>query len=155
MEQAGKLGPPLWGPERVRRIIPVAVAVILGNDAETVLLQRRDYRTGVEGLDGMWELPGGKIEFGERPDRTIHREIFEELDCTIHIEKLIPHIQNNVWHYPDFDGSMLLIGYHCRIIERGPKYVVGYNNSRWFEISNINYTTTLPGTREFIEATFR
>ena len=140
---------------RSRKIVPVVAAVILDKDMENVLLQRREHTTGAEGLDGMWELPGGKIEFGETPERTISREIFEELDCSIHIVRLLPHIQTNIWHYPEYDGHSVLIGYHCRIVDRGPRFEVGCNNRRWFELRNVNYTTTLPGTREFIEAAFK
>lgn len=136
--------------ERQRKIVPVVVAVITDNATEYVLLQRRDFKTGVEGLDGMWELPGGKVEFGENPEQTIRREMIEELDCSIRVIRLIG-TRTNVWRYPDFDGSILLIGYHCRIVEPGPKFV-GRNNRRWFHLDNINYAATLPGTREFIES---
>lgn len=140
--------------ERQKKIVPVAVAVILDKDLAQVLLQRREYTTGVEGLDGMWELPGGKIEFGEKPDQTVRREIMEELDCSIRVVRLLPHIQTNIWRFPEFDGHGLLIGYHCRIIDKGPRFDINGIDRRWFDIGQINFTTTLPGTREFIESVF-
>lgn len=34
---------------------------------------------------GLWELPGGKVEPGERPDDAVVREIHEELGCVVRV----------------------------------------------------------------------
>jgi 8-oxo-dGTP diphosphatase len=67
-------------------IIPV-VAVALLDEAERVLLQRR--RTGGE-HGGLWEFPGGKIEYGESPQSALVREVREELGVEIDANDLFP-----------------------------------------------------------------
>lgn len=36
-----------------------------------------------------WDLPGGKIEFGEYPEETVVREVKEEVNVEVHIERLL------------------------------------------------------------------
>jgi len=142
--------------ERTRKIVPVAVAVILDKDMEHVLLQRRDHNTGVEGLDGMWELPGGKIEFGETPEETVQREIAEELKVIVKIMRHYPVcLRTNIWRHPDFDMHVLLIPYWCQIMDTAGLGSWVFEKARWFRVTGINYSTTLPGTREMIEAVFK
>jgi 8-oxo-dGTP diphosphatase len=42
----------------------------------------------------IWDLPGGKIEYGESPEETLHREVKEELDIEIDIQKSV-----GVWYF--------------------------------------------------------
>ncbi len=60
-------------------IIHVAVAVLVNENNEVCIsLRHRDSHQG-----GLWEFPGGKIEKDETLEKTLVREIKEELDLTI------------------------------------------------------------------------
>ncbi|MCE1229865.1 MAG: NUDIX domain-containing protein [Firmicutes bacterium] len=53
------------------------VALALIQEEDRWFLQRRDLRA--ELFPGLWELPGGKVERGERPEEAMVRELHEEL----------------------------------------------------------------------------
>ncbi|WP_341805256.1 (deoxy)nucleoside triphosphate pyrophosphohydrolase [Nocardioides ochotonae] len=57
----------------------VAAAIVR---AGRVLATRR---TAPPALAGRWELPGGKVEPGERPTAALEREIAEELGCGVEV----------------------------------------------------------------------
>ncbi len=61
-------------------------------------------------LAGFYEFPGGKTETGELPSEALCREIFEELDITIHKDNLKPVI------FTDFryeSKEYVLLMYYC------------------------------------------
>ncbi len=133
--------------EKTQKLVTVVCACIRRQGGQQVLLSVR-HAPGVSGLDGKWELPGGKIEFGETPEQALVREIREEIRIEIRPLRLLPHLQTNVWEYKHAVQQVILFGYDCEVKKGNEPSVC--EDVRWFDIGEIDFTTTLPGTREFI-----
>ena len=83
------------------KTIHVVAAVICDN----IKTKNKIFATarGYGEFKGQWEFPGGKIEFGETPQKALKREIKEELDVEIKIDQLIDTIE---YDYPTFHLNM-------------------------------------------------
>ncbi len=84
--------------EKAHKSITVVCACIMREGDQEILLSMRR-APGVIGLDGKWELPGGKVEFGETPEQAIVSEIREELGIRIAPRRLLPYLHTNRWEY--------------------------------------------------------
>lgn len=133
--------------EKARKSVTVVCACIMRRAGQEVLLSLRK-APGVPGLHGKWELPGGKIEFGETPEQAIVREIREELAIEIVPQKLLPYLHTNMWEYPHAFQHVILAGYECTVNADGAPNVAG--DARWFHVNDIDFNSTLPGTKEFV-----
>lgn len=77
----------------MKKRIRVVCALIKKNNR--IFVAQRDYGE----FKGLYEFPGGKIEEGETPKAAIIREIKEELETTIKVERFL---LNEVYEYPSF-----------------------------------------------------
>lgn len=77
----------------MKKRIRVVCALIKKNNR--IFVAQRDYGE----FKGLYEFPGGKIEEGETPEEAIIREIKEELETSIKVEKFL---LNEVYEYPSF-----------------------------------------------------
>ena len=64
------------------------VCALIERDGHVLMAQRPAHKH----LGGKWEFPGGKIEPGETDETALHRELREELACTVElVRQLAPH----------------------------------------------------------------
>jgi 8-oxo-dGTP diphosphatase len=138
--------------EKTHKLVTVVCACIRREGGQQVLLSVR-HAPGVAGLDGKWELPGGKIEFGETPEHALVREIHEEIGIQIHPSRLLPYLHTNVWEYEHTIQQVVLAGYECQL--KPGSEPLENEDVRWFDVEGIDFSTTLPGTREFIGLALR
>lgn len=104
---------------------------------EQIFTTQRGYG---EFKDG-WEFPGGKIEPNESPENAIVREIKEELDTEIIVEKEIDTIE---YDYPTFHISMKC--FWCSI-KNGELKLLEHEDAKWITHSEIDSVDWLPADR--------
>lgn len=60
----------------------VAIKAIIEKDGKILVLKRS---SAEEVYDNLWDIPGGRMEFGEQPNEAIKREIMEETNLEAEI----------------------------------------------------------------------
>ena len=120
--------------------IEVVAAII--HDAEgRIFATQRGYG---EFKDG-WEFPGGKMEAGETPEEALRREIWEELETRIEVERLVQTVE---WDYPQFHLTMHC--YLCRV-ESGRLELKEHEAARWLEKEELDEVDWLPADLQIID----
>lgn len=79
----------------------VVAAIIENNDGDILIAKRNSKKS----QGGLWEFPGGKIEKNESADDAIKREIKEELNIDIEINKWIIEKRHE---YPEKTINLIL-----------------------------------------------
>ena len=120
--------------------IEVVAAII--HDAEgRIFATQRGYG---EWKDG-WEFPGGKMEAGETPEEALRREIWEELETRIEVERLVQTVE---WDYPQFHLTMHC--FLCRVVS-GRLELKEHEAARWLEKEELDEVDWLPADLQIID----
>ncbi len=112
--------------------IKVVAAVI--RDKNRIFATQRGYGE----FKDQWEFPGGKIEEGESEEEALKREIMEELNTSIIVEKKIDTIE---YDYPSFHLTMSI--FWCSI-EEGELTLVEHEAALWLEKESLDSVSWLP-----------
>lgn len=120
------------------KTIRVVAAIIVENGR--VFATQRGYGDFKDG----WEFPGGKIEAGESPEQALVREIREELDTEVRVERLLRTVE---WDYPMFHLSMDC--FICKI-KSGDLYLREHEAARWLDLEHLNDVDWLPADLQLI-----
>ncbi len=109
------------------------VAAVICNEDNKILIAQRNLK---KSQGGLWEFPGGKIELGETREHAIIREIKEEMNIEIEVEK---YLAEKVFEYPE--KTINLIALKCKIIN-GKITLNEHEDAKWInknELTNYNF----------------
>lgn len=112
--------------------IKVVAAII--QKENKILATKRGYGEFIN----MWEVPGGKIESGETKKQALVREIKEELNIEINVDKFALDIE---YQYPNF--YLFMSCFMCSIKE-GSIELLEHNDGKWITKEELNTLNWLP-----------
>ncbi len=117
------------------------VAAIIHDGAGRVFATQKGYGDYKDG----WEFPGGKMEAGETPEEALRREIWEELETRISVERLVQTVE---WDYPQFHLTM-----HCFWceVESGQLRLKEHEAAKWLTREELESVDWLPADRLLLE----
>ena len=110
------------------------VAAIIHDEKGRIFATQRGYGD----YKDWWEFPGGKMEAGETPEQALVREIREELDAQISIDKFLYTVD---WDYPQFHLTM-----HCYMASllTDALHLNEHEAARWLSKEEIHSVNWLP-----------
>ena len=117
------------------------VAAIIHDDEGRIFATQRGYGDYKDG----WEFPGGKMEPGESPEEALKREIWEELETRIQVDRLVTTVERD---YPTFHITM-----HCFwcSIESGSLVLKEHEAARWLSKDELDSVDWLPADKVVVE----
>ncbi len=115
-------------------------AAVIHRDGKIFATQR-----GYGEYKGKWEFPGGKREEGESGEEALYREIREELDSKVEIEKLICTTD---FDYPTFHLTMDV--YLASLVE-GKLTLLEHEDAKWVSLDSIDNLDWLPADWSVID----
>ena len=126
--------------------IEVVAAVIVKD--ESILATQRGYGE----FKGKWEFPGGKIQDNETKEEALIREIKEELNADINVEKYLTTVE---YDYPNF--HLIMHTYICSL-NNNVEFVyhnsgeLEHENMVWLDEEDLELLDWLPADIEIINA---
>lgn len=120
-------------------------------DGNRVLLVKR----GREPLQGIWSIPGGKLELGETLRDGVRRELLEEAGLEVRVLDMVEVFERIT---PDADGRTayhyVLIDFLCESLGGEPRAGDDVDDAVWVERTRVGDYETTEGAPAVVEKAF-
>ncbi len=116
------------------------VAAIIHDNKDRIFATQRGYGDWKD----YWEFPGGKMEPGETPEEALKREIWEELETRISVERFVKTIE---WDYPTF--HLVMHCYWCHV-KSGALTLKEHEAARWLGKDELDSVNWLPADLQLL-----
>lgn len=122
------------------KTVDVVAAIIKQGNA--ILATQRGYGE----FAGGWEFPGGKIEQGETPEQALVREIHEELEAHIAVERPLVVV--------DYDYDTFHLHMQCFLchVASGKLELHEHMAARWLDADVLDSVAWLPADEGVVQA---
>jgi len=117
------------------------VAAIIHDEQDRIFATQRGYGDWKD----YWEFPGGKMEPGETAEEALKREIWEELETRISVERFVKTIE---WDYPTF--HLVMHCYWCHV-ESGGLTLKEHEAARWLKRTELESVNWLPADVQLLD----
>ena len=117
------------------------VAAIIHDAAGRIFATQRGYGD----FKDYWEFPGGKMEPGETAEEALKREIWEELETRIVVERFVKTIE---WDYLQF--HLTLHCYFCHV-ESGHLELKEHEAAKWLRKEELESVNWLPADMDLVK----
>ncbi|MBD3378567.1 NUDIX domain-containing protein [candidate division KSB1 bacterium] len=125
----------------------LGVGVLVIHHQKVLLVKR-----GQEPKKGIWTIPGGLVKLGEPVLKAAHRELWEECQIKVHINRLL-----DVFEFIDKDHEQR-IRYHYTVLEYLAEWREGdihpgsdVAKASWFSVHDLDHLETTVDTRRLID----
>ena len=117
------------------------VAAIIVRDGAVLATQR-----GYGEFEGWWEFPGGKVDAGETPEQALVREIREELNASITVERYLCSAEH------DYDTFHLSMRCYVCALEDDTFELLEHHAAKWLDAAHLDDVNWLPADIQVIDA---
>ena len=131
----------ILGPDGIYRKLTEVVAAVIVKGGKFFATAR-----GYGDWKGWWEFPGGKVEPGETPEEALRREIMEELDTEISVDRYLCTAE---YDYPAFHLSM---GCYISHVVKGELVLLEAEDAKWLTLDDMDTVKWLPADLQVVEA---
>jgi 8-oxo-dGTP diphosphatase len=99
-----------------------------------------------------WDLPGGKVDFGETPQEAVGREFLEETGIEVSVGELLPHAQVNYWDYNGIVQQTIVLCFRCEFVAKRNKTNDHHVRAvEWIPLGDVEGLELLPGIGAFVK----
>lgn len=117
------------------------VAAILKRKDKVLIAKKRQGKP----LAGYWEFPGGKIEEGESPEEALIRELKEEIDIEIEVNK---YVGESVYDYGN--NKVISLKGYIATLKSGEIKLIDHDEYRWVTLEEIKKYKIAPADLYFL-----
>lgn len=94
--------------------------------------------------EGLWSIPGGRVEANETDEAAVTREVFEETGLSVTAGRLVGSVER-----PAPNGAFLIFDYECQVTSGLLRAGDDASDAAWVDSATL---ATLPTTDGLVEA---